>query len=83
MTDKMQLCGTIHRPLIALHISSDIFAHHPNSPNCIFTASGNTYVRHCLLVSWENLNSEFRFCKNTVWRLLMMMMMIENIARNM
>ena len=24
----MQLCGTIYCPLIALHVSSDIFAHH-------------------------------------------------------
>jgi len=40
--------------LIALHVSSDIFAHHQELLNYIFTASGNTYVRYCLPVSWEN-----------------------------
>jgi len=44
----MQLCGTIYCPLIALHASSDIIAHHQELLNCIFTASGDTYVRHCL-----------------------------------
>jgi hypothetical protein len=34
--------------LIALHVSSDIIAHHQELLNCIFTASGDTYVRHCL-----------------------------------
>jgi len=48
----MQLCGTIYCPLIALHVSSDIIAHHQELLNCIFTASGVTYVRHCLPVSW-------------------------------
>ena len=43
----MQLYGTIYCPLIALHVSSDIIAHYQELPNCIFTASGNTYVRHC------------------------------------
>ena len=48
MTNEMQLCGTIYCPLVALHVSSDIFAHYQELLNCIFTASGNTYVRHCL-----------------------------------
>jgi len=54
MTNKMQLCGTIHCPLIALHVSSDIISHHQELLNCIFTTSGDTYVRHCLSASWEN-----------------------------
>jgi len=40
MTNKIQLCGTIYCPLIALHVSSDIIAHHQELLNCIFTASG-------------------------------------------
>jgi hypothetical protein len=51
----MQLCGTIYCPLIALHVSSDIIAHYKERLNCIFTASGDTYVRHCPPVSWEIL----------------------------
>jgi len=44
----MQLCGTIYCPLIALHVSSDIIAHHHQEViNCIFTASGGTYVTAC------------------------------------
>jgi len=57
LTNKMQLCGTIYCPLIALHVSSNIFAHHQELQNCIFTASVNMYVRYCLPVSWEK--SEF------------------------
>ena len=37
---------------------SDI-AHHQELLNCIFTASCDTYVHHCLPVSWENQNSDF------------------------
>ena len=54
MTNKMQLCGTICCPLIALHVSSDTIAHHQEVLNCIFTISGDTYVRHCPPLSWEN-----------------------------
>jgi hypothetical protein len=42
----MQLCGTIYCPLIDLRVSSDIIAHHQEFLNCIFTASGATYVLH-------------------------------------
>jgi len=48
MTNKIQLCGTIYCPLIALHVSSDIIAHHQELLNCVFTASGDTYVRHAV-----------------------------------
>ena len=44
MTNKMQLCRIIYYPLAALHVSSDIFAHHYEHLNCI-TASGITYVQ--------------------------------------
>jgi len=53
----MQLYGTIYCLLIALHVSSDIIAHQQEFLNGIFTASGYTYVRHCLPVPWENQNS--------------------------
>ena len=51
MTNRMQLRGTIYCPLIALHVSSDIIAHHQELPNCVFKASGDTYVRQLLPVS--------------------------------
>jgi hypothetical protein len=52
MTSKMQLCRIICYSLAALHVSSDIFAHHQEHLNCI-TASGITHVCRCGLVSWE------------------------------
>jgi len=55
MTSKMQLCKIIHYSLTAVHVSSDIFAHHQEHLNCI-TASGITHVCRCRLVSWECWN---------------------------
>ena len=46
MTNKMQLCRKIYYSLAALHVSSDIFAHHQEHLNCI-TASGITHVCRC------------------------------------
>ena len=46
MTNKMQLCRIIYYSLAALHVSSDIFAHHQEHLNCI-TASGITHVCRC------------------------------------
>jgi len=43
MTNKMQLCRIIYYSLVALHVSSDIFAHHQEHLNCI-TASGITHL---------------------------------------
>ena len=37
MTNKMQLCRIIHYSLAALHVSSDIFAHHQEHLNCIYS----------------------------------------------
>ena len=42
----MQLCRIIYYFLAALHVSSDIFAHHQEHLNCI-TASGITHVCRC------------------------------------
>jgi len=36
MTNRMQLCVTIYCSLTALHVSRDIFAHHPELLNCIY-----------------------------------------------
>jgi hypothetical protein len=44
----MQLCRIIYYFLAALHVSSDIFAHHQEHINCI-TASGITHVCRCQL----------------------------------
>jgi hypothetical protein len=52
MTNNMQLCRIIYYSLTALHVSSDIFAHHQDHLNCI-RASGIIQVCRCRLVSWE------------------------------
>jgi len=48
----MQQCRIIYYSLAALHVSSDIFAHHQEHLYYI-TASGITHVCHCQLVSCE------------------------------
>jgi len=37
MTNKMQLCRIIDYSLAALHVSSDIFAHHQEHLICIYS----------------------------------------------
>jgi len=37
MTNTMQLCRIIYCSLRALHVSSDIFAHHQENLNCIYS----------------------------------------------
>ena len=37
MTNKMQLCRIIYCSLIALHVSSDVFARHQEDLNCIYS----------------------------------------------
>jgi hypothetical protein len=37
MTNKTQLCGIIYCSLTALNVSSDIFAHHQEHINCIYS----------------------------------------------
>jgi len=37
MTNKMQQCRIIYCSLAALHVSSDIFAHHQEHLNCIYS----------------------------------------------
>ena len=76
MTNKMQLCRIIYYSLAALHVSSDIFPHHQEHLDCI-TASVITHVCRCQPSATYVCNT--RSC-NTVQMLLMMR---ENIARNM
>ena len=66
MTNKMQLCRIIYYSLAALHVSSDIFAHHQGHLNCI-RASGITPVRvcRCQLVSLDCWNSKFQHSHDT------------------
>jgi len=37
MTNKMQLCRTVYCSLTALHVSSDIFAHHQEHLNSMYS----------------------------------------------
>jgi len=37
MTNKMELCRIIYYSLAALRVSSDIFAHHQEHLNCIYS----------------------------------------------
>jgi hypothetical protein len=37
VTDKIQLCRIIYCSLTALHVSSDIFVHHQEHHNCIYS----------------------------------------------
>jgi len=46
MTHKMKLCRIIYSCLAALHVSSDIFAHHQVHLNCIYSFS--YYIRMSL-----------------------------------
>jgi hypothetical protein len=77
----MQLRGTMCCPLIALHVSSDIFAHHQELLNCIFTAYGDTYrvltlPRHQQAVTYLCITRSY---KSRVYKLLIMS---DNIAQN-
>jgi len=56
MTNKTQPCRIIYYSLAALHVSSDIFAHHQEHLNCI-TASGITHVCRCQLAATYVCNS--------------------------
>ena len=46
MANKMQQCRGIYYSLAALHVSSDIFAHHQVHLNCIYSFS--YYIRMSL-----------------------------------
>jgi len=54
-TNKMQLCRLIYYSLSALHVSGDVFAHHPEHLT-VFTVSVNIPQCRCRLVSWMRWN---------------------------
>jgi len=55
MTNKMQQCRKIYCSLAALHVLSDVFTHHQEHLNCIYSLW--YYTREsCWLVSWESWN---------------------------
>ena len=54
MTNKMQLCRIIYCSLTALHVSSNIFAHHQEHLNCNY--SFWFYSRHHRLLPWLSRN---------------------------
>ena len=86
MTNKMQLCKIIYCSLTALHVSSDIFAHHQEHLNCIYSfwfysrMSLSAAVMACHDSSRQRLTRIKPEAVNTV---KMLLMMNENIARNM
>jgi len=55
----MQLCRIIYYSLAALHVPSDIFAHHQEHINCI-TACGITNVCRCRLVAGGKLLDDLK-----------------------
>jgi len=50
MTNKMQLCRIIYYSLAALHVSSVIFAHHQEHPNCITAYVAADRQRHTCVI---------------------------------
>jgi hypothetical protein len=54
MTNKMQLCRIIHCTLTALHVSSDIFAHHQEHVKCNYSF-GFIHVFRCQLLLWHGM----------------------------
>jgi len=56
MNKTMKLYRIMYYFLAALHVSSDIFAHHQGHLNCI-TASVITHVCRCRLLSWKCWNN--------------------------
>jgi hypothetical protein len=85
MTDKMQLCRIIYCSLTALHVLSDIFVHHQEHLNCIY--SFWYYSRVSL--PGDELNLDISRQQHTwiipeaVNAVKMLLMMSENIAQNM
>ena len=65
MTNKMRLCRIIYYSLAALHVSSDVFAHHQEHLNCI-TASGITHLCLCQLARNMCIYMYVRKCSYSV-----------------
>ena len=96
MTNEIQLCRTIYCSLTALHVSSDIFAHHQEHLNCNYSFWFYSRVSWSWL-SWLSRNWRSQFLLNhdssrprhtwikpeAVITVKMLLMMSENVARNM
>jgi len=70
MTNKMQRCRIIYYSLAALHVSSDIFSHHQEHLNCIY--SFWCYTRESLPAGFMGeleLTSQFQLSHETSRRL--------------
>jgi hypothetical protein len=65
MTNKVQLCRTIYYSLVALHVSSDIFAHHQEHLNCV-TSSG---ITHYVPAGWYHgsVGTDFNSVPTLPW----------------
>jgi hypothetical protein len=70
MTNKMQLCSIIYCILTSLHVSSDIFAHHQEHLNCNYSF-------------WFYSRASLSAAAMAVITVKMLLIMSENIARNM
>ena len=74
VTNKMQLYRLIYYSKSALHVSSDVFAHHQEHLT-VFTVYGSVHPRHQPAATWVNST---RYCKYSQ----VLLMIVENIARN-
>jgi hypothetical protein len=50
VTNRMQLCRVIHCSLTSLYVSSDIFTHHQEHPNCMYSF---WYYSHVSLPAYQ------------------------------
>jgi len=83
MTNKMQLCRILYSSLTALHVLSDIFAHHQEHPNCNY--SFWFYSRSAVVGCCHDSSRQRRtwIKPEAVITVKMFLMMSENIAQNM
>jgi hypothetical protein len=95
MTNKMQRCRIIYYSLAALHVSSDIFVHHQEHLNCIYSVwyytrvllpvgfKGELKIEYFQLSLDTNRRQHACVIPEAVNTVQMLLMMSENIARNM
>ena len=95
MTKKMQQCRIIYCSLAALHVSIDIFAYHQEHLNCIYSFWCYTRKSSAGFMGELELTCQFQLSHETSRQRLtcitpetvntvqMLLMMRENIARNM
>ena len=88
----MQLCKIIYCSLTALHVSSDIFAHHQEHHNCIYSfwyysrmwlLAGVMDELEFQLIHESSRQPHTRIIPEAVNTVVMLLMMSKIIARNM